>query len=42
MEKNNLSTPSLTFPFALNINKAGNLAEKADMCQGGSGIKQNY
>ena len=30
-EKNKSSTPSLTFPFASNINKAGNLVEKVDM-----------
>ena len=40
-EKNKSTAPSLTFPFASNINKAGNLAEKADVHQGGSGIKQN-
>ena len=41
-EKNKSTTPSLTFPFSSNVNKAGNLAEKEDMCKGGSGIKQNY
>ena len=30
-EKNKSTAPSLTFPFAINLNKAGNLAEKADM-----------
>ena len=40
--KNKSTTPSLTFPFASNINKAGNLAEKEDMCQRGNGIKKNY
>ena len=40
--KNKSTTPSLTFPFSLNINKAGNLAQKEDMHQGGYGIKQNY
>ena len=30
-EKNKSTTPSLTFPFAINLNKAGNLAEKVDM-----------
>ena len=30
-EKNKSTTPSLTFPFALNINKANNLVEKVDM-----------
>ena len=34
--KNKSTTPSLTFPFAINLNKADNLAEKADMDQGGS------
>ena len=29
--KNKSTTPSLNFPFAINLNKAGNLAEKADM-----------
>ena len=37
--KKNSTTPSLTFPFALFINKTGNLAEKVDMPFGGSGIK---
>ena len=41
-EKNKSTAPNLTFPFAINLNKAGNLAEKIDMCQGGSGIKKNY
>ena len=30
-EKNKSTTPSLTFPFAINTNKADNLAEKADI-----------
>ena len=30
-EKNKSTTPSVTFPFAINLNKATNLAEKADM-----------
>ena len=30
-EKNKSTTPSLAFPFALNINKVRNLAEKIDM-----------
>ena len=30
-EKNKSTTPSLTFPFAINRNKEGNLAKKADM-----------
>ena len=38
--KNKSTTPSLTFPFALFLNKTGNLAEKVDMCFGGSGIKK--
>ena len=38
-EKNNLTTPSITFPFALNINKIGRFSEKEDMHFGGSGIK---
>ena len=38
--KKNSTTPSLTFPVALFINKTGNLAEKADMRFGGSTIKQ--
>ena len=29
--KKKSTTPSLTFPFAINLNKAGNLAEKVDM-----------
>ena len=37
--KNRSTTPSLTFPFSSNVNKADNLAEKADMRKGGSGIK---
>ena len=39
-EKNKSTTPSLTFSFALFLNKTDNLAEKEDMCFGGSGIKQ--
>ena len=39
-EKNKSTTPSFTFPFALFLNKTGNLAEKVDMYFGGSGIKQ--
>ena len=39
-EKNKSTTPSFTFPFAINLNKEGNLVEKEDMCYGGSGIKQ--
>ena len=29
--KNKLTSPSQTFPIALNLEKAGNKAEKADM-----------
>ena len=29
--KNKSIAPSLTFPFAINLNKAGNKVEKADM-----------
>ena len=39
-EKNKSTTPSLTFSFALFLNKIGNLAKKADMRFGGSRIKQ--
>ena len=38
--KKQSTTPSLTFSFALFLNKTGNLAEKADMHFGGSRIKQ--
>ena len=38
-EKNKSVAPSLTFPFAINLSKAGNKAKKADMHKGGSGIK---
>ena len=38
-EKNKSTTPSLTFPFALFLNKIGNLEEKENMHFGGSGIK---
>ena len=34
--KNKSTTPSLTFPFVLFLNKAGNLAEKEDRCFGAS------
>ena len=30
--KNKLTSPSQTFPIALKLKKAGNKAEKADMC----------
>ena len=36
--KNKSTTPSLAFPFALNLNKTGSFSEKEDMCFGGSGI----
>ena len=29
--KINSTTPSITFPFAINLNKAGNLVEKTNM-----------
>ena len=29
--KKQVNSPSLTFPFAINLNKAGNLAEKIDI-----------
>ena len=31
-QKNKSTAPSLTFPFAINLSKAGNKEEKADMC----------
>ena len=37
-EKNKSTAPSHTFPFAINLNKVGNLAEEEDMHWGGSGI----
>ena len=37
--KNNSTTPSLAFPFALILNKIGSFSEKEDMHIGGSGIK---
>ena len=40
MREKKSTTPSFTFPFAINLNKEGNLAENVDMCQGGSGIKK--
>ena len=39
-EKNNSTTPSLAFPFALFLNKTGSFAEKEDMRFGGSRIKK--
>ena len=39
-EKNKSTTPSLAFPFALNLNKIGIFSEKVDMRFGGSGINQ--
>ena len=38
--KNKSTAPSLTFPFAIKLNKAGKKEEKVDMRQGGSRIKQ--
>ena len=38
--KNKSTTPSLTFPFALILNKTSSFAEKVDMLFGGSGIKK--
>ena len=32
MEKNKSTAPSLTFPFAIKLSKAGNKAKKANMC----------
>ena len=40
MEEDKSNTPSLAFPFALNLNKIDSFSEKADMHFGGSGIKQ--
>ena len=37
--KKKSTTPSLAFPFALNLNKTGSFLENADMHFGGSGIK---
>ena len=37
--KNKSTTPSLAFPFALNLNKTSDVSEKADMRFGGSRIK---
>ena len=37
-EKNKSTTPSPTFPFALNQNKIGGFLEKEDMRSGGYGI----
>ena len=38
--KNKSTAPSLTFPFAIKLSKAGNKAEKIDMRLGGYGIKK--
>ena len=38
--KNKSTTPSLAFPFSLILNKTDNFTEKADICFGGSRIKQ--
>ena len=40
-EKNQSTSPSHTFPFALKLSKSSNKAEKADMHYEGSRIKQN-
>ena len=37
--KKNSTTPTLAFPFSLNLNKTGSFLEKIDMCFGGSRIK---
>ena len=37
--KKNSTTPILTFPFALFLNKTSNLAKKVDMHFGGFGIR---
>ena len=39
-KKNKSTAPSLTFPFAINLSKVGNKAEKENMLYGGSGIKK--
>ena len=39
-EKNNSTTPSLAFPFALNLNKTGTFIENVDMRFGGSIINK--
>ena len=39
LEKNKSTTPSLAFPFALNLNKTGSFSEKEDIHFGGSRIK---
>ena len=39
--KNNSTTPSLTFPFSLFLNKTSDLAEKVDMQFERSRIKKN-
>ena len=38
-ENNKSTTPSLGFPFALNLNKIDSFSEKEDMRFGGSRIK---
>ena len=38
-EKNKSNTPSLAFPFSLNLNKTCSFSKKEDMCFGGFGIK---
>ena len=37
--KKKSTTPSLAFPFALNLNQIGSFSEKQDMHFGGSRIK---
>ena len=37
-EKNKSTPPSLTFPFAIKLSKAGNKEEKENMWKGGFGI----
>ena len=39
-EKDKSTTPSLSFPFSLILNKIGSFSEKADMRFGGYGIKK--
>ena len=38
--KKKSTTPSLAFPFSLNLNKIDNFSENRDMHFGGSGIKK--
>ena len=39
-EKKKSTTPSLDFPFALKLNKTGNVSKKVDIHFGGSGINK--